>query len=308
MRSRVLFYAALFFDVIAALKIFARRVEFENLRGGLTNPQNLPLAALIVVILVLAFLRRERLTPGALAVLSATGLVFLICSDYIPPVGPFGVKATVLAYFCLILQASTVVVAFSKGRYFGKTVATAIFAVAALTLVGFIFTFSKQEDLNNDGDAGVAVVLGTSVLGIHRPGPVLRGRLDEALDLFKSGMVGKIAVTGGMTSIGVSQANVEAWYLHHNGIPDSDIIIEDKSRNTIEQAIFIRRILVDSLRIKSIAVVTDPWHLPRALLMCRGQDVHAYAAPSDDRLSLLRETIYRFRESGALQLYILFGA
>ncbi len=308
MKSKVLLYAALLIDVIAALKIFARRVEFEKLSGGLINSHNVPLAALLLAIFVLVFYRRRKLTIGLLVVLFSTSLLFLICSDYIPSTGPFHVKASVLGYSSLILQFSEgIVVNVFKGNYFAKIVATVVVIAAALTLAGFVFTFSKPKEMTRKGDPGIAVVLGTTVLGPHKPGFLLLTRLKEALAMFKSGMVGKVAVTGGVTGLGISQAKVEAWYVHHYGVPDSDIIIEDKSENTIEQAIFVRKVLVDSLRMKHIAIVSDPWHLPRSLLMCRWQGVDAYAAPCKNKLIPYRELLDRFRESAALQVYILFG-
>jgi len=59
---------------------------------------------------------------------------------------------------------------------------------------------------------------------------------------------------------------------------------------------------------KNIVIVSDGWHLPRALLMSSWLNVNAFGCPSHYKMSLPADTYWRLREAAGLQAYTLFGA
>ena len=69
-----------------------------------------------------------------------------------------------------------------------------------------------------------------------------------------------------------------------------------------------KRFLIGRLKMRKIVIVSDGWHLPRALLMCKWSNVKADGFASRYRMSFQAELFNRFRESAGLQAYMLFGA
>ncbi len=301
-------------DVVAALVIFANRAADDYLPNGIASPQNLPLAAMVLIILIFAeFYFRKKASYFHLILFLASAMLLLFCTPYLPPVGETATEEpSAFAYVLLMCQlALVVVVSFSRLPTLRRMLALLVFLGAASTLAGFIGTFSTENSYHGKSKVDAAVVLGASVWGRHVPSPLLRGRLEKAIETFKSGEARRLVVTGGTKRFGTVESEVQAWYLEKNGVPDSDIIVDQNTFCTSEQAIFVKKVLIDSLHLNSLVIVTDSWHLPRALLMCRWQGVprkEVDGLASDYKLSVLNDLYFRVRESVAIQAFVLFGA
>ena len=93
-------------------------------------------------------------------------------------------------------------------------------------------------------------------------------RLFQTLELYHKKRVQKLLITGGSGSISKPHHREAIYikkYLKNIAIPDSNIIIENNSKNTYENAIFTKAIL-DSLQFKgSILLVTSSFHMSRSL-------------------------------------------
>lgn len=93
-------------------------------------------------------------------------------------------------------------------------------------------------------------------------------RLFQTLELYHKGRVKKLLITGGSGSISKPHHREAMYvrnYLKTIQIPDSNIIIENDSKNTYENAIYTKRIL-DSLEFKgSILLVTSSFHMRRSV-------------------------------------------
>jgi uncharacterized SAM-binding protein YcdF (DUF218 family) len=92
-------------------------------------------------------------------------------------------------------------------------------------------------------------------------------RLITALNLYKKGIGKKIILTGGSGKLlgdKYGEAEYVAPFLKTLGLPDSAFIVENKSRNTWENAIFSKQ-LVDSLQKNATCLlVTSALHMPRS--------------------------------------------
>lgn len=93
-------------------------------------------------------------------------------------------------------------------------------------------------------------------------------RLTTTIQLYKTGKIRRILLSGGSGQI-VGDAQPESpfvrKYLLDIGIPDSAVIVEARSRNTHENALYSRTI-VDSLMPggASCLVISSAWHMRRA--------------------------------------------
>lgn len=93
-------------------------------------------------------------------------------------------------------------------------------------------------------------------------------RLSSALWLYRAGRVRRILITGGSGAV-LGKAHTEAadlaTLLRLAGVPARDILLEEKSRNTRENALFTRQLLAAHPDIDSLVLVTSAFHQRRAL-------------------------------------------
>jgi uncharacterized SAM-binding protein YcdF (DUF218 family) len=127
------------------------------------------------------------------------------------------------------------------------------------------------------GDA--AVVLGAAVWG-NEVSPVFRERINHAIDLYRSGKVRKIIFTGGQGNKDeLTEAAEARQFAVKKGIPEEDILIEDRSHTTYENLVNAKQ-LADTNGLKKILIVSDPIHMKRALTMASDIGLEAYPSPT----------------------------
>lgn len=143
--------------------------------------------------------------------------------------------------------------------------------------------------------ADVAVVLGTKVEVSGEPSPRLRGRLQRALELYESGRVEWILVSGAVGREGHQEAAVMAEHLRQRGVPIERLLIDPQGATTHATAVAAQRQMA-ARGLTSAVAVSDYFHLSRCKLALRRAgvpDVSAARAaflPSwRDPYSLLRE-------------------
>ncbi|HEY9517174.1 MAG TPA: YdcF family protein [Gemmatimonadaceae bacterium] len=156
--------------------------------------------------------------------------------------------------------------------------------------------------------ADAIVVLGAAQYE-GRPSPVLRARLDHALDLWRRDLAPVVIVTGG---IGVGDTTSEAMvgrnYLRRNGLPDSAIIMEARGLTT-SQSLHAVRAMLDALPGRSVLLVSDPFHMLRLSILARRLGMTPLTSPT--RTSpISRSPMYQWKyvlaESVKVPLVLLF--
>ncbi len=92
-------------------------------------------------------------------------------------------------------------------------------------------------------------------------------RVRKAVELFKTGKVDKLLMSGGHapgSENGPTEAENMREYAIRQGVPPGDILKEEKSRDTVGNAMYCRSV-VDSLPgVDSIVVITSDYHVERA--------------------------------------------
>ncbi len=129
----------------------------------------------------------------------------------------------------------------------------------------------RPQDVHEPYDAGI--LLGGYV-DFEADAPdcllaVSRGnRLLTALELYKTGKVKHLLLSGGsgrlIGQVETAEADVAADYLRAVGVPDSAIFIENKSRNTYENAHYSKAVLDSLLPGAKCLLITSAWHERRA--------------------------------------------
>lgn len=148
-----------------------------------------------------------------------------------------------------------------------------VFMAATVYVGGHPFVYSSYDMLP---PRGVALVLGAS-LKKGRPSTMLADRLTTASDLYKRGIVKKLIVSGDNRREDYNEPEAMRKYLIEQGVPEEDIIPDYAGRRTYDSCYRLKHIFDQH----EIIIVTQNFHLPRALYLCRHLDVDAIGIPAD---------------------------
>lgn len=128
---------------------------------------------------------------------------------------------------------------------------------------GVAISIIREGTLNPDARADAAIVLGAAVWDTE-PSPVFAARIDHAIQLFERRHVKWLIFTGGKAEGDrVSEAEAAQNYALSKGVPQSAILLEDKSTSTCENLSNSRRFLQE-LHATGAVIVSDPYHMRRA--------------------------------------------
>lgn len=138
---------------------------------------------------------------------------------------------------------------------------------------------SSQQQLH---PADAIVVFGAAEYS-GRPSPVLRARLDHALDLFHRGLAPVVITTGGAAlDPTFSEGGVGRDYLMHHGVPERSLIAETQGRDTSESAERVA-VIMNANGLHSCIAVSDAYHVFRIRKLLEHEGVHpVYIAPRPD--------------------------
>lgn len=109
-------------------------------------------------------------------------------------------------------------------------------------------------------------------------------RLMDAKLLYRKGIIKKIMLSGGNGTLfnnGYNEANAMQNYLIKNKIPSKDIIIENTSRNTKENAFKSAIILKQKIPNSRVLLITSAQHMKRAQYCFERAGIQTTAFPTD---------------------------
>ena len=125
--------------------------------------------------------------------------------------------------------------------------------------------------------APVALVLGAKVFPDGTPSPFLTARLDLAKRLYDAGRVEMIIVSGDSNAAEYDEPAAMREYLVYAGVPASKVVVDDTGFDTYESCMRARRIF----NVSRLIMVTQSYHLPRAVATCRALGVDAMGVGDD---------------------------
>jgi vancomycin permeability regulator SanA len=145
-------------------------------------------------------------------------------------------------------------------------------------------------------EAPVALVLGAQVYSNGVPSPFLEARLAIAQRLLESGKVQAILVSGDHREWRYDEPGAMLRWLSDHGVPRTKIAMDHAGFDTYDSC--VRAVKVFGVR-KAI-VVTQTYHLPRAVNLCRRSGIDTYGV-GDDSVKRFRRPwlISSNREHGA---------
>src|SRR5215468_2491494 len=112
--------------------------------------------------------------------------------------------------------------------------ATVLVATVMVVYIAYLSVrIERQSTIDEARESDLILVLGAAEYR-GRPSPVLRARLDHALDLWRRKLAPRIMTTGGAGGDPVyTEGGVGRTYLIGHGVPSESIIVENEGESTV---------------------------------------------------------------------------
>nr|MBC7245672.1 YdcF family protein [Chloroflexota bacterium] len=125
----------------------------------------------------------------------------------------------------------------------------------------------------------VAVVFGAGYWPDGTPSDVMKDRVEAAIALYRSGRVRKILFSGDNRFVHYNEPAKMREYALSLGLPDDAIVLDYAGRRTYDTCYRAR----DIFGLRDVVLVTQRYHLPRALYISERLGLHAVGYVADHR-------------------------
>ena len=165
-----------------------------------------------------------------------------------------------------------------KWRYFLYLI---IIGLWAIWFINIRIMFSANDiaiDCDKDIDSyPIGIVLGARVVGAKVIDGVYADRLQTAVNIYKKGKIAKILVSGDDGQVTYDEVNAGKDYLLKAGIPGTDIFLDHAGFDTYDSIYRAKTIF----GINRALIVTQEFHLPRALYLADSIKINAIGCKAD---------------------------
>lgn len=189
----------------------------------------------------------------------------------------------------------------------GRVLMVVLFSLLGLLLVWMAVLSVKVVSgmRQPKSNAETVIVLGCQVRG-EQPSRLLAHRIDAAADYLTAHPQAVCIVSGGQGSNeSISEAECMRRGLVLRGIAEDRIYMEDRSTSTKENLRFSKALIEENGLPQKVLLVSNNFHLYRALQLAKAQQVEAEGLPAACEWYMLPP--YIFREVLALMLFRVFG-
>ncbi|WP_394899003.1 SanA/YdcF family protein [Clostridium paraputrificum] len=124
------------------------------------------------------------------------------------------------------------------------------------------------------------IVLGAGVREDGTPSDILTDRLSTSLDILNMGVEGKLLLSGDHGREGYNEVGtMKDYILKNSNIKEKDIFLDHAGFSTYDSIYRAK----DIFKVESAIIVTNEYHLPRALYLAEKLGIDAYGYTSDKR-------------------------
>ena len=170
-----------------------------------------------------------------------------------------------------------------------KKVLICILVIIAIMIIGvvsiniYVKKSTKKQIKNEDEceeitEVDCIIVLWAAVWG-DKPSPMLEDRLLEGIELYQKGVSKKIIMSGDHGQNEYDEVNIMKQFAIEKGIPSEDIFMDHAGFSTYDSIYRAKEIF----GAKKIIIVTQEYHLYRALHIANRLGIEAYGVGADPR-------------------------
>ena len=158
-----------------------------------------------------------------------------------------------------------------------------IFVVTVLVINFFVKIVTKnrilkKEEYSKLEDIDCIIVLGAGIWG-DKPSPMLEDRLKEAVSLYNQNIFSKIIMSGDHGKADYDEVNIMKEYAIEQGVASENIFMDHAGFSTYESMYRAKEVF----EANKIVIVTQKYHLYRALYIAKQLGIEAYGVNSDPR-------------------------
>jgi len=128
--------------------------------------------------------------------------------------------------------------------------------------------YTSANDVPNEP---VALVLGTAPIFHGAVNPFFTRRMSAAAELYRAGKVKKILVSGDNGTVAYDEPTAMRDSLMKLGVPEKDIVLDYAGFRTLDSVVRAQKVF----RVNQCTIVTDDFHLPRALYLAHETGIDA---------------------------------
>ena len=136
----------------------------------------------------------------------------------------------------------------------------------------------KENDYTELSDVDCIIILGAGIWG-DKPSPMLEDRLWEGIKLYQNSVSDKIIMSGDHGRKEYDEVNIMKNYAIEKGIPSENIFMDHAGFSTYESIYRAK----DIFEAKKVVIVTQEYHLYRALYIANQLGLEAYGVGADPR-------------------------
>ena len=138
-------------------------------------------------------------------------------------------------------------------------------------LIILLFAAPRTFTMDKAPSKRVAIVFGAGLRRDGTPTAILRDRVETAAQLYWKGRVKKLLMSGDNRFVDYNEPEAMRQYALELGIPDEDIVLDYAGRRTYDTCYRASAIF----QVDSAILVTQSFHLPRALFLCNSLGVES---------------------------------
>jgi vancomycin permeability regulator SanA len=152
-----------------------------------------------------------------------------------------------------------------------------LFGLLLPRLILLLYAAPRTYTANVAPSRPVAIVFGAGLWRDGTPTPVLQDRVRTAANLYFAGKVQKLLMSGDNRVVEYNEPEAMRQFAIKLGVPDADIVLDYAGRRTYDTCYRAR----DIFQVRSVILVTQDFHLPRAIYLCNMLGVDAVGVPAD---------------------------
>ena len=170
-----------------------------------------------------------------------------------------------------------------------KKIKVIFFIVVILIVLSLIITMCINQYVKNSTKSNIVsiedlkdieaiLILGCRVMPNGELSYMLKDRLDKGIELYENNVAPKIIVSGDHGQTNYDEVNAMKNYLIDKGIPSEDIFMDHAGFSTYDSVYRAKEIFC----LSKMVIVTQKYHLYRALYVTKSLEIEAYGVPTDD--------------------------
>jgi len=186
-------------------------------------------------------------------------------------------------------------IAFMLKRIF-KWIWQVIFLIGSVALLGLLlprlitslYALNKIHLAENAPSERIVIIFGAGLRRDGRPTAVLRDRVQTGTQLYFDGKVEKLLMSGDNQVVEYNEPEAMRQYAIELGVSEQDIILDYAGRRTYDTCYRAKSIF----GVDSALLVTQKFHLPRALFICNALGINAQGVEANNFNYLRRSLVF----------------